>query len=637
VSDLSAYSDADLLASLPVGIRNNNPLNMKGEDGQFMAFTSPDQGMAAADQNLLAYGTKHGINTIAGVTARWAPKGDGNNDPSAYAQYISQRTGISPDQHIDLTDAATRQALLGPMSEFETGQQQKGRDLSQVSDADLLASIHGAPTPQSTPASPEREIGASHNRGVVISVATPASSPASAPQPAQPNPTIAQDALSGFLQPFQNLGHDVMQQYRVQTGNGLKPASIADSARLVGDVVGAIPQAVQGAFVRPTARAVNRALPTPTQAPQLVMVNGKPVLTAPRQLQGADAQMAVENAINTSISGATAAAPGWKLGAGYAATAQATPSSLAEIKAASDAAWNAVGNSKFRFAPQDSQAAAADIAKTFNDAGGADLYPRSAPLVKRIESLASDPNGLSVDQVSRLRSQIGEKLLQPGSDEASMGALMKDKLEGLIQTANDPNLAQARDLYTRYKKMQTLTQAAEVAADKLPANGNITQPMRTQAQQLVSPKSSARIGNLTPDETAALKKLARGTANQGPAITVGRVFDPRSLLGTTINSMLGLMTGGHAPLVTAPLGMVSTAMSNAGTKKGIQQALDLMSIGGAKPAPVYPTLALGGRPAIPIASPTGLFGAGFLAQLPPQIRALLENSQTTPKAAQPAR
>lgn len=117
----------------PLGIRNNNPLNVKplaqgqwngqtgvGEGG-YAQFQSPEAGWAAADKNLSAYGVHHGINTISGVISRWAPQGDGNNDPQAYAATVSQALGIRPDQPIDLTDPTVRQKVLSAMAQVELG------------------------------------------------------------------------------------------------------------------------------------------------------------------------------------------------------------------------------------------------------------------------------------------------------------------------------------------------------------------------------------------------------------------------------------------------------------------------------------------------------------------------------------
>lgn len=107
--------------SVGVGVRNNNPGNLKDPaTGNFQTFPTQQQGIQAADQNLLGYQTQHGINTIADVVSRWAPKGDGNNNPAAYASAVSAATGIPSDQKIDLTNSAVRTKVLNAMFDVES-------------------------------------------------------------------------------------------------------------------------------------------------------------------------------------------------------------------------------------------------------------------------------------------------------------------------------------------------------------------------------------------------------------------------------------------------------------------------------------------------------------------------------------
>lgn len=114
------------------GNRNNNPLNVTnlpngswqgqtGSDGRFAQFATPDAGRAAADQNLAAYGSKHGINTLQGVISRWAPAGE--NDTAAYIQTVSKATGIAPNAPIDLSDPKVRKTILTAMEPVESGGQ----------------------------------------------------------------------------------------------------------------------------------------------------------------------------------------------------------------------------------------------------------------------------------------------------------------------------------------------------------------------------------------------------------------------------------------------------------------------------------------------------------------------------------
>lgn len=105
---------------VPVGIRNNNFGNIKGADGQFATYDTPQAGINAADQLLATYGAKHGINTIAGIANRWAPSGDGSNNPAAKAAAISAASGVPANQPINLADPATRARILPALFDTET-------------------------------------------------------------------------------------------------------------------------------------------------------------------------------------------------------------------------------------------------------------------------------------------------------------------------------------------------------------------------------------------------------------------------------------------------------------------------------------------------------------------------------------
>lgn len=109
--------------------RNANPGNIEdgpfarsqpgyaGSDGRFARFDSPEAGQAAQVALLQSYG-KRGLNTVQGIVGRWAPESDGNNVGN-YANFVAQKLGVSPDQPIDMNDAATVQKLAQAMGTFE--------------------------------------------------------------------------------------------------------------------------------------------------------------------------------------------------------------------------------------------------------------------------------------------------------------------------------------------------------------------------------------------------------------------------------------------------------------------------------------------------------------------------------------
>lgn len=262
---------------------------------------------------------------------------------------------------------------------------------------------------------------------------------------------------------------------------------------------------------------------------------------------------------------------------------------LPALQKASDDAWDAVDASGFRFAKTSIQKTAKDIAQLVDDAGP-ELYAESAKIARRVADLAKRGQ-LSVAQANRLRSQIGEKLLQPGSTEASLGALIKGKIDDLIDSANDPTIARARDLYTRLSKYKTVTkelESADLRTSAAYSGANADNTIRQRMRPLTDPTSGKRINNATPDEKAATRKVVRGTFGQNRAREVGALLDPRKLGGKLFASAVGgsslLNPANLIALGGLPVGIVATAIANSASKKNVDDLIRLIAAGGSKQA-----------------------------------------------------
>ena len=114
---------------IPRGLRLNNPGNIRpgagffgeiGDDGGYAKFDSDAAGIRAIQRLLKTYGSKHGINTLRGLANRYAPPSD-NNPTGNYVDFLSQQTGIDPDEPINLAERGAEiiPAIIG----FEQGQQ----------------------------------------------------------------------------------------------------------------------------------------------------------------------------------------------------------------------------------------------------------------------------------------------------------------------------------------------------------------------------------------------------------------------------------------------------------------------------------------------------------------------------------
>lgn len=114
-------------ASLPRGLRNNNPLNLsyvqgqpgvQGSDGRFGRYATPEEGIAASVRQLQMYGQR-GLTTPAQIIGRWAPPGE--NNTGAYIAAVARNAGLDPNQPINMSDPAVMTRLVGAMGEHENG------------------------------------------------------------------------------------------------------------------------------------------------------------------------------------------------------------------------------------------------------------------------------------------------------------------------------------------------------------------------------------------------------------------------------------------------------------------------------------------------------------------------------------
>src|SRR5215831_14723355 len=105
------------------GSVDNNFGNIRpvGATTGFNTYATPQDGIAAMSSNLAAYKNQHGITTLNDLTARWAPKGDGANDPVAYAKTLGTKLGIDPNAEINLADPLLQSRLIPAMAAIEKG------------------------------------------------------------------------------------------------------------------------------------------------------------------------------------------------------------------------------------------------------------------------------------------------------------------------------------------------------------------------------------------------------------------------------------------------------------------------------------------------------------------------------------
>lgn len=133
----SQYTDM----SLPRGIRNNNPGNIRKSgdawqgladvqpDSAFFTFKDPVFGIRALAKILRNYRDLYGLTTVTGIISRWAPPNE--NNTQAYAQAVASAMGVAPSEPLAF-DAGQLRALVAAIIHHENGQQPY--DMALISD-----------------------------------------------------------------------------------------------------------------------------------------------------------------------------------------------------------------------------------------------------------------------------------------------------------------------------------------------------------------------------------------------------------------------------------------------------------------------------------------------------------------------
>jgi hypothetical protein len=152
-TDANAHGGTGGLA--PLGIRNNNPLNMLDHDNE-ITYATPEEGIAAAARNL-----RKGYRnlTVAQIADKWTGGARTGNSPEQIANYVgilSKGTGLDAGQTPDLNNPSVVAALIKSQIRAENGQQ-------PYTDAQINAGVGaaatGAPATAAAPTSGGDEAG----------------------------------------------------------------------------------------------------------------------------------------------------------------------------------------------------------------------------------------------------------------------------------------------------------------------------------------------------------------------------------------------------------------------------------------------------------------------------------------------
>lgn len=278
-----------------------------------------------------------------------------------------------------------------------------------------------------------------------------------------------------------------------------------------------------------------------------------------------------------------------------AAAALPTPT-LDQLYAQKNAAYQAVDNAGVKYTPKAFDSLITGITDEMKASNINPIrHPKAFSWMQELDSVRDQsPTLTTLDHIRQSIRRDVASATDPA--EAYFGKKMIQNIDEFVNSARpdqvsagDPQkaaalIAQARDLNTRVRKLESVQGAldsADFRAKGTGSGGNINNATRQKLRPLIDPTSKQRIRNLTPDEAAALTRTVKGTPTQNVLRQFGKLSPEGNGLMQALHLGAAWPTHGASGLLAVG-GAVAKRMADAGTAKNVQGLLELIAQGGVK-------------------------------------------------------
>jgi hypothetical protein len=409
------------------------------------------------------------------------------------------------------------------------------------------------------------------------------------------NPSMGGD----FMRPIKEAGGrlvegvkaDYARSQRIVRGEeNPNPLSLGPGPRAAGNAL-AVPLAVaQGAVEatvsRPVARAaIGAGLPVYERRNALSIPKA-----APNRVYGQEAEDIVAGDIGLALGGAKAGPVRAARPAPKPAPKPAPRMNAEGLKTATGKAYEAAENAGVRYKPAATDSLVQGIA---DDMVAARLRARRHPNAASVledDIMPLKGTEMSLEDLDELRQVIRSDVIESGTrSEQRLGKRMLQNIDEFIAAAGPDQVTAgdavkgaqaiktARDLNTRYRKLETVEEALDMADLRTGATGSGGNIDNATRQRLTTVLKS---GNWTADEEEAFRAIIKGGKAQNFLRLVGKLSPTGNGLMTALN------IGGAAsnPLLAIPgvAGIIAKMRADAMTAKKVQELMDLIASGGAQ-------------------------------------------------------
>lgn len=273
------------------------------------------------------------------------------------------------------------------------------------------------------------------------------------------------------------------------------------------------------------------------------------------------------------------------------------PPSIEELAAQSKAAYKRASDAGVNIAPESFSSLKNRVNVTLNKEGlDKTLHPQTTAALKRINE---SKGAISLDQLETLRKIANDARGGINKADGRMAGKIVEQLDNYTDalsrkdfTSGNPEgiaaLKEARSLYSRKAKAEEihrLIERAEVGKSKFSQSG-YENALRNEFRALA--KNDKKMRRFSPEEQAAIKKVANGGTLENAARFIGKFF-PNSVV-SSLPSMAATMALGPAGMVVPIAGTAGRYAATRMTAKNARLAEETMRRG--KPKKPTPTNAL---------------------------------------------
>lgn len=214
------------------------------------------------------------------------------------------------------------------------------------------------------------------------------------------------------------------------------------------------------------------------------------------------------------------------------------------------------------------------------------LHPDSAAA---LQELVKSKGNLTLTEVETLRKIASDAKGSIKPADQRIAGKMVDELDEYLDNLKDTDvlagdavkakaLKEARDLYSREKKAQTinnLVERAKLSAPNFSASG-LENALRTEFRNLA--KNEKQIRRFTKEEQAAIRKVAMGGPVENTLRFIGK-FAPTGVVSGTLGGGFAVTTMGPGGLAIPIAGLAGRYGANRMTMKNVNAAEELMRRG----------------------------------------------------------